>query len=199
MTSSSSSKALEFHDGFAALVTWHLAGVGRKQRCDIEAPSCSPAVTHEPFLPQTAPGDAGDGRVRPHSAPRIGAAHVNLALWRTDGAPDWQAQGTAYTRCRPLTLDEESAMTAPCFRIAAKMEFIRKSRGAQHPRGGDLLSSSTHQAEMDVVMEVSPRSTTAGLGVSCRTAKLHAARARPQCAPTPCCCRWDLDGKPGSS
>lgn len=35
----------------------------------------------------------------------------------------------------PAYAGGQSAMTAPCFRIAAKMEFIRKSRGAQHPEG----------------------------------------------------------------
>lgn len=140
---------------------------------------------HEPS--HILPGDAGKGRVRPHSAPRIGAAHVNLAWWRTDGAPDWHG---IYS-LPPAYSGGESAMTSPCFRISGQ-DGIHPLIMVRSP------SSSTHQADPEFVMRISPRSTTAGVGVSRRTASLMPSGPVPQYASTPCC-RWDLEGNPDSS
>lgn len=65
-----------------------------------------PAVTMK--LP-SGPGDiANGGRVRPHSAPRIGAAHVNLVGVHGWGPGAWQgiSHKEAYNRCPRLTLEE---------------------------------------------------------------------------------------------
>ena len=85
----------------------------------------------------------------------------------------------------------ESAMTAPCFRISGQ-DGIHPLITVRSP------SSSTHQADPEFVMRISPRSTTAGLGVSRRTASFMPSGPVLQYASTPCC-RWDLEGNPDSS
>lgn len=91
-------------------------------------------------------------------------------LWAcTDGAPGLPgiSRGGAYNRHLLLTLEESPATTAPCFRIETMMDFIRESRP---PAPTGALSFARLRMEPNraaLTMGFSPRSTTAGLGVSC--------------------------------
>lgn len=121
------------------------------------------------------------GRVRPHSAPRIGAAHCQPhGRARMGPRPGRGISHRADSHYPPsLHWRRSPATTVPCLRIETTwISSVNHARQRRRMLLCLLLVYASSRTELDWtdVGWFSRRSTTAGLGVSCGTAQLGAVR-----------------------